>query len=814
MPTSFGKFVLVGCLGCCTLTAVAPAADLFQIDPTNRPAIGGKEIDWIDGDFVIRNDKIIAVVANPVEGRDANMTVRDAGAGLIDLTRRDGMSDQLSAFYPAASRFLFEDASAVETGDVDGGVFWQCTSSSVRNGSGGNATVRYELRDGDDFVTVTTTLRGEDTAADGVRADRTFQFGTLSVDDQNVAFFRDEFFRQCYGITGQGLGNGMMQWDKERMRRVTYPPAAGEDPGNDDNTIRWTVRLYPAANLVDLVGIVRGSAPQTIQLDGLVGDQPRPTLTILSADADQLASLTPELQTKIHFPENGNTSLHLSPGKYQVRAEAIGHQAVITELTVGPSAADHTIEFSAATSIVASTRDSDGNPSPAKWTFYGIDGTANPTFGPDSADGSVENCVYTVDGNFTRSIPAGRYECIISRGPEFDAEIQTIQVADGQQTTVDVTLNRVINTDGWVSAELHSHSTPSGDNTSSQRGRVENLVCEHIEFGPCTEHQRIESYEDFLGELGAMDLMATCSGMELTGGPLPLNHQNAFPLKWTPHAQSGGGPRTDTNPITQIQRLAMWDDESDKVIQINHPNLNQMARDKDKDGTEDGGFASMFQFADVIEVHPPEAIFDDPEEITPDDLRDNRILQWMRLISEGQRIPGVVNTDAHYNHHGSGWLRNWVASSTDDPAQIDIDEMTANLEAGRAIMSTGPFMTVQLHAKELDRPAQIGDEVTLSDGNAELAVQIQCPNWLDVTRVEVFVGTRRVDELTRRRQTHPDAFADGVIKFDQRLPLSIDGDTFIVVAAIGEQRELGRVYGDNFGKQPPVVISNPIYVRR
>ena len=37
--------------------------------------------------------------------------------------------------------------------------------------------------------------------------------------------------------------------------------------------------------------------------------------------------------------------------------------------------------------------------------------------------------------------------------------------------------------------------------------------------------------------------------------------------------------------------------------------------------------------------------------------------------SQGHRIPGVINTDSHYNHHGSGWRRNWFACSSDDPGE-------------------------------------------------------------------------------------------------------------------------------------------------
>ena len=63
-------------------------------------------------------------------------------------------------------------------------------------------------------------------------------------------------------------------------------------------------------------------------------------------------------------------------------------------------------------------------------------------------------------------------------------------------------LVRSVKTDGWISADFHSHSSPSGDNTSSQLGRVLNLLCEHVEFAPCTEHNRLSTYDPHLQASG------------------------------------------------------------------------------------------------------------------------------------------------------------------------------------------------------------------------------------------------------------------------------------------------------------------------
>ena len=54
------------------------AAEVIEITADNWKSIcpTGKEVDWNFGDFVLRNDKIVAVIAKPVQTRNANMTVR------------------------------------------------------------------------------------------------------------------------------------------------------------------------------------------------------------------------------------------------------------------------------------------------------------------------------------------------------------------------------------------------------------------------------------------------------------------------------------------------------------------------------------------------------------------------------------------------------------------------------------------------------------------------------------------------------------------------------------------------------------------
>ena len=312
------------------------------------------------------------------------------------------------------------------------------------------------------------------------------------------------------------------------------------------------------------------------------------------------------------------------------------------------------------------------------------------------------------------------------------------------------------------------------------------------------------------------DLMATCTGIELTGSPTPVNHQNAFPLQHRRRTQNGGGPRSSFNPIVQIERLAMWDNSSDKLVQMNHPNLHQIYGDKNTDGKADEGFREMLKWTDVVEVHPMETIFRDiPNKSTTGKRKKIAMLQWLQLLNQGNRIPGVINTDSHYNHHGSGWRRNWFASSTDDPAKIPTEEMVSSIEAGHIVMSNGPFLSVSGSSPAATATTAIpGDDLVAKDGTVNLKVSVQCPNWLDVNRVQVFINGRPSAKHNYTRKKSPALFGDenAVVKFKKTMNLSLKEDAHVIVATIGEGLTMEDVMGGRYGRRAPMAVSNPIFV--
>ncbi|HVU87908.1 MAG TPA: CehA/McbA family metallohydrolase [Pirellulales bacterium] len=796
-------------------TRDASAADVIQLTEKSwdDAVPQGKEVDCIYGDWVLRNKQIVAVIAEALPKRNANMTVRNVGGCVIDLTERSRQSDQLSAYYPLNGQYALtgpDDAEKAGGSGAEKTLTFRGTSEDKRS----TAEVIYALADDAHSLKIITRIKNvsaeplELNLADAIRADGEFEFGTA--DDLGLFWAYDPYWRQGYGAMllepkSTFSPDAIKRGDKPVLSIKSKDAAAKLAPGETREVVR---HLFPAANLIEVLALARELHKQPlVTVDLAVKD---PDGVVVDADVE-IKNSTGERLAHGRTSDKGRLAVRLPAGEYQAQVSALGQGSKAVTIYAERNASQ-TVELPPPGYVDAKITSPDGGITACKVQFSGRGDTKSPKFGPDSAVHGVRNVYYTENGKFRVPLAPGEYDVIVSYGPEYDAVFTTIKVAGGKVTPLAAQLKRSVDTTGWLSADFHSHSTPSGDNTASQAGRVLNLLAEHVEFAPCTEHNRITVYDPHLKAFDAVKRMLTCPGMEMTGRPLPLNHQNAFPLTPHPRTQDNGAPLSDVDPVVQIERLAMWENNSDKLVQVNHPNIVQMAFDKDLNGSPDGGFEKMFGFMDVIEVHPLPTIFTPPESVPNEREQGNTIFHWLQLLNLGYRVPGVVNTDAHWNFHGSGGLRNFIKSSTDVPAEASVMNLVHACEHGNIVMTNGPFLTVHAKAGEGNDTALVGEDLQAPGGKLTLAVRVQCPNWLEVNRVQIFVNGVADPKWNYSRRTHADKFHQATVVFDEELPIELPADAHLVVVAAGEGKELGPVVGPDQAKQMPTAVANPIFV--
>ncbi|MCA9079642.1 MAG: CehA/McbA family metallohydrolase [Planctomycetaceae bacterium] len=791
----------------------------------------GKEVDAIYGDIVLRNKHVVAVIAQPLASRNANMTVRQVGGCLIDFTTREHQSDQLSCFYPGQRDYPYSSWTAATATENSITIMpdQQRRSGhvSVTVRSEGNATrptveTTYELG-ADDQVLKVSSRYSHSTGApilvtlqDDMRIDGGKEDLAKSPNGTHDWYWaEDRYWGQAYGF--RATGYKVQSNSDSRRGHLTYLGKGSQDMITLKAGGEFVLRRELACGRDR--SQARGAYART---DGesviLVTLTIQDAAALPLADAELIVRDAEGVVSHSRADAQGLVAVQLRPGSYTAQVNVYGQQVleqgefVVTDET--RMCAIQATAYSPGTLSVNVTDTANRRGLPCKVEIIGLDPTPTPDFGPETGEFAVRNLRYAPHGAFRLHLAPGRYQLIASHGPEYDAAFEEVEVIAEEATQFTTQLARHVETTGWISSDFHSHSSPSGDNTGSQLGRVLNLVCEHIEFAPCTEHNRITTYQPHIDSLDIAPFLSSVTGMELTGSPLPLNHQNVFPLHYHPHHQDGGGPQTDTDIEKQMQRLAAWDNGSEKLIQQNHPDVGWLVYDRDGNGEADGGYADSVALIDVMEIHPIETILRSGEAdgINADEAKGNRIFKWLQLLNQGYRIPGVVNTDAHYNFHGSGWLRNWIACSTDDPAQIDPMEIVHASEDGRVVMSNGPFLKVSASAPGA-KPVTAGQDLVAKDGKVTLDISVQCPNWHDVDTVFVLVNGRASESLTFTRDSHPQLFrTSGALRFEHQVAVPLDSDAHLVVATGGTNSTLGPVMGPSGGKMKPAALANPIYV--
>lgn len=788
----------------------------------------GKEVDAIYGDIVMQNPFLRAVIAKPVVTRNANMTVRTVGGCLIDLTTRMHESDQLSAFYPARRAFAFGEETGIESFnsiEVVNGVKTESGEAALSVTAAGTKKkpglkVNYSLEADKAYLKVetkwTNTTNADLTLAleDDLRADAGKEDMPKTPDGTvDLFWFHDIFWQQAYGVYAPGFKIRCNSNARESV--LVYEPVDGKPvvlkPGETFSMSRW---LFVAQDLSGVMadyldaremGRKLGETRLTVQADGHPVSGAR--IAIKCGDESWGTVVT---------GDDGSVLRRLPSGTCEATISVAGHEFAMQKLTLAGDE-KHALDLpDYDPGIVSITvTDAEGRAIPAKIEFKGNDKTPTPNWGPETAEHFVRNLAYTANGKVRTELAAGAYDITVSHGPEYNAEFTKLNVQPGKTTDLKVAITRVIETPGWVSADFHSHSSPSGDNTSSQRGRVLNLAAENIEFAPCTEHNRVSTYVDHIKALALEPFLATVSGMELTGTPLPLNHQNVFPLSYRPRTQDGGAPVTDVSPETQMERIAAWDNNSVKLVQQNHPDLGWLFYDRDGDQKPDEGYSRSFGIMNVTEIHPIDPLLNPTRYHINEgkETGNQTALNWLQLLNQGFRIYGVVNTDSHYNYHGSGGLRIWVKSDTDNPAKINSDEMRDNARNGHIMMSNGPYLEASFRETgNSDAPAIAGQDLEASSKNVTASIKVQCPNWFDIDTVFVLVNGRRHDNLTFSRDTHPDMFGNDALKFAHDVDIELTEDAHLVVVTGHRTQLIGDVMGPMWGAQHPVALNNPVFV--
>ncbi len=801
----------------------ASAGEIFTIYPKNRQLIPqGKSIDAIDGDWIMKNDQVIAVIGKAVPGREANMRVQSIQGAVIDFTTLKDNRDFLAAFFPQgipAADSRRNPAVFADTIEIIKNHSREIILRATRFPTDKvpyTSITEYSLTDGDHHLKITTTYINNHSAdvmirfADKLRMDMDIKDEVPALGKHTLAYMYNKWFNCAYGIYRP---EGVVLTETPR---TFSDPATGllvgfEHPRLSDSA---TVLLARGEKISATRFLLYGKDLAAIQKrvnEWEKRKKPLITLKIEDKSKNSIANAfvevldsKGELSSFAISDSSGVSSIPLLAGTYRYKVSKIGNDSVRGTFKVSRQNTFISIVMPAFTGLVCSVREKEtGTVLPARLFFKGINGTPDPFLGSVKRAEGANNQYYSIEKEFTVAVPAGEYLVGFSHGPEYETVTKKIKLQSGDTQSLHVELSRMFHSPGWIIADFHNHSARSGDNDVETRSRIINLAGSGIEFAPATEHNRISSYSDDIKAMGLQQFLASAPGIELTGptgvagGP---NHQNAFPLTIQEGMQGGGFPPIHGDVYQQMKGLYDYDKDKIKFIQHNHPGrgIPNLYFDKNKDGIIDDGYNTR-QFTDAMELH--NYIYDILQ--VTDNLTTNKrhpAFYWLQMLNQGDRIFGTTTSDSHMVGERNGLRFVYVLSPTDKPEEIDPYVIAANAKKGHMIMSNGPFLKVDING------AFPGDELKKNDDSLNVNIEVAANNEIAIHRVQILINGVQHKQLNFTRATHPQLFSAEGIQFRHRFILSIQQDAHIIVAATGERID------DPENRPQPAAIANPIFI--
>ncbi len=486
---------------------------------------------------------------------------------------------------------------------------------------------------------------------------------------------------------------------------------------------------------------------------------------------------------------SGRFDLSVPPGRYQVVLQAPGgrHEKDVevragasTELTLLPPRAG---------ALRVSVSDSRGAPMPARVTLKGRHPTPTPNLGKEQRAAGMANIAYAHDGQLNVELPPGSYTVRVTRGPEYAVFEKDVEITAERGQSLQVSLERVVDTRGWIAADLHLHAAPSSDSSVSLEDRVTALAGEGVELAVATDHNHITDYGPAIEQRGLGDALRGIVGVEITTGG--WGHFNCYPY-----------PKDERPP--QYAGVVPWAIFADaralaprSVIQVNHPRLSgigyfrRLRRTEGKPPSAEEGFSFDFDTLEVVNGFELDA---------PADIEGN-IQDWFSLLDYGYVYTAVGNSDSHsLTVQWPGSPRTYVQVGDDRPEGVSADELTSSLLKGRAVISNGIFATVRAWGVGSGGP---GELVQAEKGRVVVELTAHAAPWVDVSRAELWVNGRLAKKIPLTRK----AGARGV--YSLRESLELDEDSWLVVIVRGD-RPLGETFPEARGT--PLAIVNPVFV--
>ncbi len=350
--------------------------------------------------------------------------------------------------------------------------------------------------------------------------------------------------------------------------------------------------------------------------------------------------------------------------------------------------------------------DSTGKPTPTRVHFRSPDGRYFPPYGHRhvvndnwfedyGADLKLGSTQYAyVEGTFQIELPVGRCYAEVSKGFEYEALRQAINIAPGQRTAT-IHLNRRLNLrrQGWVTADTHVHFI--SPQTAWLEGQAEGLNLINLlasqwgdlftNVGDITGDQSGCSRDDtivWVGTENRQHLLGHMSLLGVKGSPI-------YPMCASGPSESYLGDPTWTS-------LCEWADrcrQQEGVVVIPHfpnPYAEVVA----------GLILGKIDGVELRDFHWPT-------------MNTFAVTEWYRFLNLGYHVSAVGGTDKMSAGMPVGGVRTYAHLGDEE---FSFAAWGRAVRAGRTFTTSGPIIDLQVEGKRM------GDAISLPAGGGTLEV--------------------------------------------------------------------------------------------
>jgi hypothetical protein len=398
-------------------------------------------------------------------------------------------------------------------------------------------------------------------------------------------------------------------------------------------------------------------------------------------------------------------------------------------------------------------------------------GTADPNLGPDWASRGAIDTVVAPNGEAHIPLPTGFYRVIVTHGPEWTVHDEDVELDVGEVTPVDARLEHVVDPGPWVACDLHVHAEPSPDSEVELADRVASLVAEGIAFAVPTDHNHVTDYSDAIRAQPLQGLLSV-PGVEVTTNAPNYGHFNAFPMRLDPDKPGNGAPTYQgVEPAALFSALHAL--SPDLMVQVNHPRLEGNIGYFDLTGFDPATGNGNEHYSDAYDALEVWNGFDLARRANVERV----FAEWLAEIARGRHVIATGSSDSHtIRSEAAGYPRTYVRASPG--GAHDGRALIQALKAGRAFVTSGPFLNVQVNGRGP------GDKVFVDGDEADVEIAVQSAPWIDLSALRVYLGgdlvyRGAIDEHALTRTTGASRFATMLhvpLRRSAPLVVAVDGD--------------------------------------